>query len=40
MVVGAVGVAGGLALWFTAPKTESTMQAGLGFGTVQVRGAW
>jgi hypothetical protein len=40
MIVGAVGLAGGLALWFTAPKEAPPVQAALGFGTVQVRGAW
>lgn len=40
MVVGAVGIAGGLALWFTAPKEGPAVQAGLGPGTVQIRGAW
>jgi hypothetical protein len=41
MVIGAVGLAGGAALWFTAPKKEQpAVQAGLGLGTVQVRGVW
>jgi hypothetical protein len=41
MVVGVVGLAGGLALWFTAPKEEGpTAQVRVGFGSVQVRGAW
>ncbi|MEO7035633.1 MAG: hypothetical protein ABI548_17040 [Polyangiaceae bacterium] len=40
-VVGAVGLAGGAALWFTAKPAESSgTQVGLGLGTIQVRGAW
>jgi hypothetical protein len=42
MVVGAVGLAGGLALWFTAPRTERGPEAGVfvGPGSVRVAGAW
>ncbi len=40
-VIGAVGLASGAALWFTArPTNASQAQLGLGFGSVQVRGAW
>jgi serine/threonine-protein kinase len=39
MVAGAVGVAGGLTLWFTAPKQRST-EVAVGFGTVRIRGTW
>jgi hypothetical protein len=41
MVVGAVGVAGGVALWFTAPRNQSgNTQVGLGAGSVVVRGSF
>jgi serine/threonine-protein kinase len=40
LVVGAVGLAAGLTLWFTAPKEQPATQVGFGLGTVQVRGAW
>jgi hypothetical protein len=36
MVVGAVGLAGGLARWFTAPKEERAVQAGLGLPAAAV----
>jgi len=42
-VIGAVGVAGAAALWFTAkPASQETpgTQVGLGLGTVQIRGLW
>jgi hypothetical protein len=37
-VVGAVGLAAGAVLWFTAPK--SSAQVALGWGTVQMRATW
>jgi len=37
-VIGAVGLAAGAALWFTAPGPD--IQVGAGVGTLQVRGAW
>jgi hypothetical protein len=40
MIVGAVGLAGGAALWFTAPTEGPAIQAGLGYGTLHVRGVW
>ncbi len=43
MIVGGVGLAAGATLWFTAPKASSDAppaQVGLGFGTVQVKGAF
>jgi serine/threonine-protein kinase len=43
MIVGAAALAGGAALWFTAPKTtESTpgTQVGVGLGTLQLKGVW
>jgi hypothetical protein len=51
-VVGAVGLAGGAVLWFTAPAPEESMRAGavrgvfetmrigVGPGSLQVRGVW
>ena len=40
-VVGAVGLAGGAVLWFTARSSEeSTVHVGLGPGTLQVRAVW
>jgi hypothetical protein len=41
MVIGAVGLAGGLALWFTAPR-ERGPEAGVfvGPGSVRVAGAF
>jgi hypothetical protein len=40
MVVGAVGVAGGLTLWFTAPKEHPSTEVAVGLGTVRIRGTW
>jgi hypothetical protein len=42
MIVGGVGVASGLALWFTAPSAPSTASTtvGVGLGGVHVQGAW
>ena len=37
-VVGAVGLAAGAVLWFTAPR--SSTQVALGLGTVQIRATW
>jgi hypothetical protein len=39
-IVGAVGVAGGAALWLSAPSAAPTAQVGLGFGTIEMRGQW
>jgi hypothetical protein len=41
-VVGAVGLAGGAALWFSGKpaSSEPTAQVGLGLGTLQLRGIW
>jgi hypothetical protein len=39
-VVGGVGIAGAVALWFTAPSAESHTQIGLGPGSLQLRGAF
>lgn len=45
-IVGAVGLAGGAALWLTAPHSsgesgeKAGTQVGLGFGTLQIKGAW
>ena len=41
-IVGAVGLAGGAALWFTASPESSggATQVGLGPGTLQLRGRW
>ncbi|HEX4336223.1 MAG TPA: hypothetical protein VH062_09940 [Polyangiaceae bacterium] len=40
-VVGAVGVAAGVTLWFTAPHPSSAATSvGLGFGTVQMKGSF
>ncbi len=39
IIVGAVGVAAGAALWFTAPK-ENAVQVGAGPGNVQIRGVF
>ena len=38
--VGALGLAGGAVLWFTAHPEAQPTQVGLGFGTVEVRGQW
>jgi hypothetical protein len=41
LVVGVVGIAGAVALWFTAPGSRgSTTQVGIGPGVVEVRGRW
>jgi hypothetical protein len=43
MIVGGVGLVTGVTLWFAAPKTNDqapSAQVGLGFGTVQVKGAF
>jgi hypothetical protein len=40
MVVGLAGLAGGAALWFTAPKSTQPVQVGVGFGTVRVGGTF
>jgi serine/threonine-protein kinase len=37
-VVGAVGLAGGAVLWFTAPRAST--QVGVGPGTLQIGGTW
>ncbi len=43
-IVGALGVAGGAVLWFTAPKASNgataTAQVGVGPGAIQLRGTW
>ena len=43
-IVGGAGVAGGLALWLTAPKAERDgaggLQVGMGPGSIQLRGGW
>ena len=39
VIVGAVGLAAGAALWFTAPK-ENSVQVGAGIGNVQIRGTF
>lgn len=40
-IVGGVALAGGAALWFTAPSSGgSSAQVGVGLGTVQLKGAW
>jgi hypothetical protein len=41
-IVAAAGLAGGAALWFTAPRPApaGTTQIGLGLGTLQLRGTW
>jgi hypothetical protein len=43
-IVGGAGVAGGLLLWFTAPRTEGSpapqAEVGLGPGTIQLKGVW
>ena len=39
MIVGGVGLAAGVTLWVTAPKTEST-QVGIGPGSVQLKAVW
>ena len=39
-IVGAVGLAGGAALWLSAPSAAPTAQVGLGFGTIEMRGQW
>ncbi len=39
MVVGVAGLAGGVVLWLSAPKSaEQNAELGLGFGTLQLRG--
>jgi hypothetical protein len=42
MIVGAVGLAAGVTLWFSAPNRSDApaAQVGLGFGTLQVKGAF
>ncbi len=43
MIVGGVGLAAGLTLWLTAPKTNTnpaSAQVGLGLGTLQVKGTF
>jgi hypothetical protein len=42
MIVGGVGLASGIALWFTAstPSSPRSTQVGVGFGELHVRGAW
>jgi hypothetical protein len=40
-IVGAVGLAGGAVLWFTAKPAESSQpQLGMGLGNLQLRGVW
>ena len=39
MVIGALGLAGGVALWVTAPKAAAT-EVAVGPGSLQVKGAW
>jgi hypothetical protein len=40
-VVGGLGVVGGVALWLTAPSAKaSTVQLGLGVGTLRLQGSW
>lgn len=39
MVIGALGLAGGVALWVTAPKAAAT-EIAVGPGSLQVKGAW
>lgn len=40
VVVGAVGLAGGLTLWFTAPKSGGSTEVAVGPGIVQLRRTW
>lgn len=43
MIVGAAALAGGAALWFTAPKTTESArgtQVGVGLGTLQLKRVW
>ena len=40
MAVGAVAIAGGLTLWFTAPAGNATTSVGVGPGSLQLRGAF
>jgi hypothetical protein len=39
-VVGAVGLAAGGVLWFTATPNATTAQLGIGVGSIQLRGNW
>jgi serine/threonine-protein kinase len=40
-IIGAVGLAGGAVLWFTAPSGDaSKTQVGLGPGGFQLKGSW
>jgi len=39
-IIGGVGLAGGTALWLTAPHETGVTQVGLGYGSLLVRGNW
>jgi hypothetical protein len=40
MVVGAVGIAGGLTLWLTAPSPDGSPAVGFSLTSVHLRGSW
>lgn len=40
MIIGVAGLAGGAALWFTAPRETAPVQVGMGPSGVQMRGVW
>jgi len=40
MIVGAVGLAGGVTLWFTAPKAKPSAELAVGPGSVDFKAAW